>query len=119
MEAYEDIASLPDLGDEDAEGDADEDDGVEEVPLDNTALRERLVNVEAADRAEADEEQRPESRAAKRHKKRKHQSEDPNSLQSLKRQLTEAKRSAAAGSSSGPTADVNNADSAGAANPQV
>lgn len=110
---------MPDLGDEEAEGDADEDDGFEEILLDNTALRDRLVNGEAADRAEADEEQRPESRAVKRHRKRKHQSEDPNSLQSLKRQLTEAKRSAAAGSSSGPTADVNNADSAGAANPQV
>ena len=89
--------------------------------MDNTALRDTLVNGEAADRAEAeaDEEQRPESRAAKRHRKRKHQSEDPNSLQSLKRQLTEAKRRSAAGSSSGPAADINNADSAGAANPQV
>lgn len=98
------------------EEDADED-VPEEIPLDDAAVRESLVDGSQADIAGEEQQDRPRSRADARHsRKRKQQSEDPDSLQSLKRQLTEAKRNS---TNSAIGTDVNNGDSAAAAPPQV
>lgn len=115
-EAEEDADRLPHIRAEPSEDGADGDGGAEEVALDDTALRDGLISggdAGAAGAARPDQEERPESRAARRHKKRMQQSSDPDSLHSLKRQLTKAKAKSAQG------ADINNGDSAAAAPPQV
>ena len=106
------------------EVDEQEDVAARGAHLESTALRERLASQkdeEIAGNVARDEQElrRPESRATKRHKKRKEQSGDPDSLQSLKRQLTEAKRQASEAAPAEHAYAVNNADSAAAASPQV
>ena len=91
-------------------------DAAEESCLDDTAVRKRLVVSNVQEGAQGEEaECLPESRAAARKsRKRKRLREDPDSMQSLKRQLAEAKQSIAT-----PTS-TNNGDSAPAASaPQV
>ncbi len=122
-EAGEDTDSQPGADEDDSADDSEvevEEDGIGKEPAwDSTALRESLVSRSEEETLKPEQEQRPESRASKRHKKRKVQSEDPDSLQSLKRQLTEAKRQASATAQPAHDATVTNADSAAAASPQV
>ena len=122
-EAGEDTDSQPGIGEDESgdehEVDAEGDGGARGVPLASTALRESLAGHNSEEIVEEDQVPRPESRAAKRHKKRKEQSEDPDSLQSLKRQLTEARRQASGAAPPEHRSSVNNADSAAAASPQV
>lgn len=124
LEAEEDSDSQPGTEEDDStdahEVDGGEDVGARGAPLDSTALRESLASrANEEDAGDEQELRRPESRATKRHKKRKEQSEDPDSLQSLKRQLTEAKRQASEAAPPEHASPVNNADSAAAAIPQV
>ena len=118
-EAGQDTDSRLSLGEEDIgeehEVGAEEGSG---VPLASIALMGSLASQNNEEGVEEDQAQRPESRAAKRHKKRKEQCEDPDSLQSLKRQLTEAKRQVSGAAPREHASTVHNADSA-AAPPQV
>ena len=123
LEAGEDADSQPEAEEDDSADEqevGEEEDGAGKEPvLDSTALSASLASRSKEETAEPEQEQRPESRADKRHKKRKVQSEDPDSLQSLKRQLTEAKRQASAAAAPEHDDTVTNADSAAAASPQV
>ncbi len=97
----------------------EEEDGVATEPVLDSKVHGETLASRSEEQTEPEHEQRPESRAAKRHKKRKVQSEDPDSLQSLKRQLTEAKRQASTAAQPEHQDTVTNADSAAAAPPQV
>ena len=91
-------------------------DAAEESHLDDAAVRKRLVVSNDQEGTHGDEAVHlPESRAAARKsRKRKRLGEDPDSMQSLKRQLAEAKQSSVG------AADTNNGDSAPATSaPQV
>ena len=91
-------------------------DAAEESCLDDAAARKRLaINNDQEDTQGEEAVHLPESRAAARKsRKRRRLGEDPDSMQSLKRQLAEAQQSSAG------AADTNNGDSAQAASaPQV
>ena len=91
-------------------------DAAEESHLDDAAVSKRLIVSNDQEGTHGEEAVHlPESRAAARKsRKRKRLEEDPDSMQSLKRQLAEAKQSSV------DAADTNNGDSAPAASaPQV